>query len=71
MGQNLFKTLEVKNYNNNPDLKITLKPTYKCNQMCSFCCEYDNSFPEWDRSTITRLIDKLKDTPDRFQKIFV
>lgn len=71
IGQNLFKTLEVKNYNNNPDLKITLKPTYKCNQMCSFCCEYDNTFPEWDRSTITRLIDKLKDTPDRFQKIFV
>lgn len=60
-----------RSYNKSADLKITLKPTYKCNQMCSFCKEYNNGFKSWGRNTIDILCEKLKELPKKFEKIFI
>jgi len=53
------------------DLKITLKPCYKCNQMCWYCHEYDNSTPVWTEDQCDVVINKLKALPPRFKKIFI
>lgn len=67
-----MKSFELnRDYNRNFDLKITLKPTYKCNQMCSFCMEYNNSFESWDIETVDLLCKKLEELPEKFKNIFI
>lgn len=53
------------------DLKITLKPCYKCNQKCWFCKEYDNNSKQWNYDDCLLVLDKLKTLPERFKKIFI
>jgi MoaA/NifB/PqqE/SkfB family radical SAM enzyme len=54
----------------NYDLKITLKPTFKCNHRCWFCNEYDNSTQSWTAEQCDAVLDKLKEIPPNKKKIF-
>lgn len=53
------------------DLKITLKPCFRCNQQCWFCNEYDNSTPMWSSSDCEVVVKKLSDLPEKYKKIFI
>ena len=52
------------------DLKVTLKPSYRCNQNCWFCEEYDNSSNMWTLEQCDRVLDKLREIPEDKQKIW-
>ena len=52
------------------DLKITLKPCFRCNHNCWFCDEYNNSSSMWSKEDCDAVIDKLRDIPESKQKIF-
>jgi len=43
------------------DLKITLEPSYRCNQQCWFCTEYDNNSKDYTINDIDNIIIKLKE----------
>lgn len=53
------------------DVKITLKPSFKCNQMCWFCSEYDNNTRVWDESRCDLVLNKLAELPERYQNVFI
>ena len=53
------------------DLKITLKPSFRCNQKCWFCDEWDNSTPMWTAADCDLVIDKLKSIPEEKKKLFI
>jgi MoaA/NifB/PqqE/SkfB family radical SAM enzyme len=52
------------------DLKVTLKPTFKCNHRCWFCNEYDNSTRSWTLEQCDEVLNKLKDIPQSKKRIF-
>jgi|TARA_R110000782_G_scaffold87840_1_gene169877 organic radical activating enzyme len=52
------------------DLKVTLKPCFKCNHKCWFCEEYDNNTKTWTKEQCDEVLEKLKDIPKDKQKIF-
>jgi len=52
------------------DLKVTLKPTFKCNHKCWFCTEYDNSTKSWTREQCDAVLSKLAEIPATKKKIF-
>lgn len=52
------------------DLKVTLKPTFKCNHQCWFCTEYDNSTKSWTKEQCDLVLEKLKDIPQSKKRIF-
>ena len=52
------------------DLKITLKPCFRCNHNCWFGDEYNNSSSMWSKEDCDAVIDKLRDIPDTKQKLF-
>ncbi len=52
------------------DLKVTLKPSFRCNQKCWFCEEYDNSTTYWTKEECDIVLNKLKDIPKDRKKIF-
>lgn len=52
------------------DLKVTLKPTFKCNHRCWFCNEYDNSTRSWTLEQCDEVLQKLKDIPKSKKRIF-
>jgi MoaA/NifB/PqqE/SkfB family radical SAM enzyme len=52
------------------DLKVTLKPTFKCNHRCWFCTEYDNSTESWTKEQCDAVLEKLKEIPNNKKKIF-
>lgn len=52
------------------DLKITLKPSFRCNQRCWFCNEWDNSTPMWTKASCDLVLSKLLDIPKDKRKIF-
>ena len=62
----LIKTDEWPEY----DLKVTLKPCFKCNHKCWFCNEYDNKTKTWTKEDCDLVLDKLKNIPKYKQKIF-
>jgi organic radical activating enzyme len=51
--------IQSDNYNKF-DIKITLKPSFKCNQCCWFCSEYDNNSHEWSYDDCNKVLNKLK-----------
>ena len=53
------------------DIKITLKPCFKCNHKCWFCSEYDNTTKMWTKEQCDIVLDKLKEIPDNKKKIFI
>ena len=55
------------------DLKITLKPTFKCNQQCWFCSEFDNDTTEWSQQDIYTVMSKLKSISNNYKnkKVFI
>lgn len=53
------------------DVKITLKPSYRCNQKCWYCPEYDNKSQLWTDDSCEAVIDKLSNLPDRFKNVFI
>jgi len=52
------------------DLKITLKPSFKCNHKCWFCGEYDNNTKTWTKDQCDEVLSKLKEIPKNKKKIF-
>tara|TARA_B100001093_G_scaffold154879_1_gene147549 strand:+ start:3527 stop:4555 length:1029 start_codon:yes stop_codon:yes gene_type:complete len=52
------------------DMKITLKPTFKCNHECWFCGEYDNLSKSWDLEQCNNVLKKLEEIPDDRQHLF-
>lgn len=52
------------------DLKVTLKPSFRCNQRCWFCSEWNNSTPMWSMEDCDKVMDKLHDIPKDRKKIF-
>ena len=52
------------------DLKVTLKPTFKCNHRCWFCNEYDNATKSWTKEQCDQVLEKLKDIPKSKKRIF-
>lgn len=53
------------------DVKITLKPSYRCNQKCWYCPEYDNKSKMWTLEDCNRVIEKLTELPSRFERLFI
>jgi organic radical activating enzyme len=53
------------------DLKITLKPCFRCNQQCWFCDEYDNTTPMWNSNDCMTVVSKLSSLPKKYKKIFI
>lgn len=53
------------------DLKITLKPCFKCNQRCWFCNEWDNDTTTWSANQCELVLNKLSNIPENKQKIFI
>lgn len=68
-----MKNFSIIKSNNWPvyDLKITLKPCFRCNQQCWFCNEYDNTTPMWSSSDCKAVINKLSNLPRKYKKIFI
>lgn len=62
----LIKTSEYPTY----DLKITLKPCFRCNHNCWFCHEYDNKTSMWTKDDCDLVIERLKDIPKDKTKLF-
>ena len=52
------------------DLKVTLKPSFKCNHACWFCNEYDNKSTQWSESDCATVIFKLSQIPASKKRIF-
>ena len=52
------------------DLKVTLKPCFRCNHKCWFCNEYDNNTKTWTKEDCDNVLEKLKSIPKYKQKIF-
>jgi organic radical activating enzyme len=52
------------------DLKVTLKPSFKCNHKCWFCTEYDNSTKSWTKEQCDLVLEKLQDIPSNKKRIF-
>lgn len=57
---NIFKLIPSLEYPQF-DLKITLKPTFKCNQQCWFCSEFNNNSTEWNTHDCLLVLQKLKE----------
>lgn len=53
------------------DIKITLKPSYRCNQACWFCDEYNNKTNMWTIEDCDLVIEKLKSIPVDKKRIFI
>jgi organic radical activating enzyme len=53
------------------DLKITLKPCFRCNQQCWFCEEWDNNSSIWSVDDCELVLSKLMDIPKDKKKIFI
>lgn len=62
----LIKTPDWPEY----DIKVTLKPTFKCNHKCWFCSEYDNATKQWSKEQCDMVIHKLSEIPGDKRKIF-
>lgn len=52
------------------DLKVTLKPSFKCNHKCWFCNEYDNATKTWTLEQCDAVLEKLKSIPPEKKRIF-
>ena len=53
------------------DLKITLKPCYRCNQCCWYCHEFDNKTNMWSLEQCDEVLDKLSRIPTSREDIFI
>jgi len=53
------------------DLKITLKPSFRCNQSCWFCEEYDNTSYQWTEEDCDLIIEKLSQIPLDKESIYI
>ena len=53
------------------DLKITLKPCYRCNQCCWYCPEYDNKSNMWTLQQCNQVIETLQDIPEDKENVFI
>lgn len=69
---NEIKSFELVKTNDWPDydLKITLKPSFRCNHKCWFCTEYSNKTKTWTIEQCDQVLKKLKEIPDSKKRIF-
>ena len=60
---NEIKSFELVKTNDWPDydLKITLKPSFRCNHKCWFCTEYSNKTKTWTIEQCDQVLKKLKE----------
>lgn len=66
---NEFKLIQTPHYPQY-DVKITLKPCFRCNHMCWFCPEWNNESNMWSKENCDFVLDKLKQLPEEKKKIF-
>jgi organic radical activating enzyme len=66
----LFELIETDEYPTF-DFKVTLKPSFRCNQACWFCDEYDNKSYEWSKEDCDKVLDKLDSVLKPYQSIFI
>jgi organic radical activating enzyme len=66
----LFELVETDEYPTF-DFKVTLKPSFRCNQACWFCDEYDNKSYEWSKEDCDKVLDKLDSVLKPYQSIFI
>ena len=52
----IIKTNEWPEY----DLKVTLKPCFRCNHKCWFCEEYNNNTKTWTKEQCDQVLEKIK-----------
>jgi organic radical activating enzyme len=62
----IIKTDEWPEY----DLKVTLKPSFKCNHRCWFCEEYNNNTKTWTKEQCDEVLLKLSEIPQSKKRIF-
>ena len=67
---NLFELIPTDEYPTF-DFKVTLKPSFRCNQACWFCTEYDNNSYEWSKVDCNKVLDKLDNVLKPYQSIFI
>jgi len=53
------------------DVKITLKPCFRCNHNCWFCNEYDNRTKMWTEDDCDVVVDKLRSLPKEMKRVFI
>lgn len=53
------------------DMKVTLKPSFKCNQNCWFCTEYDNDALNWTDDMHNEALDILHDSIKDKEDVFI
>lgn len=53
------------------DLKVTLKPSFRCNQSCWFCNEYDNDSHQWTKEDCDLVLEKLRDIPSDKNSLWI
>jgi len=62
----IIKTAQFPEY----DLKVTLKPSFKCNHACWFCNEYNNTSTQWSEADCAAVISKLSQIPVSKRRLF-
>jgi MoaA/NifB/PqqE/SkfB family radical SAM enzyme len=69
---NTFKLVQTPDYPDF-DLKITLKPSFRCNQNCWFCEEYDNAASDWSEADCELVLSSLDDILGEYRdkKVFI
>ncbi len=55
----------------NFDLKIIIKPCYRCNHNCWFCHEYDNKSKMWSKEDCNLFLEKIKRIPSHYKRIYL
>lgn len=69
---NKIRQFKMKNSGGWPkyDLKITLKPCFKCNHKCWFCDEYDNKTKMWSKQDVDHVLETISEIPDDKNRLF-
>lgn len=52
------------------DLKVTLKPCFRCNHKCWFCEEYNNNTKMWSKNDCDTVVNTLSKIPTDKENIF-
>jgi len=63
----LIKTDEYPDF----DMKVTLKPSFRCNQNCWFCTEYDNDARDWTPERHDEALDILHEAIKDKDSVFI
>lgn len=60
----------MKDCNDLYDMKVMMQPSYKCNQNCWFCQEWDNTSKIWTKDDCDKVLSKLEKMPEDKKSIY-